>query len=200
MESEQDLIETVAVAIAVAVPLLPPLPPPPLQPFISLMLAPMPPRRDTVTFEEPMPSNPASGEESDEKQSFSSKNKFSSRNSSSKYDFVKVKVRLGDNADHYYILFRFLLSRMLTVTNIPNHVAIKIALELKKLLIDNSLLDVYELFGNYFSGWIPEWIGQKKNLRFLDFSQNLFYETIPSNLGDIIRMTRYWQKFISLSF
>lgn len=26
---------------------------------------------------------------------------------------------------------------------IPNHVAIKIALELKKLLIDNSLLDVY---------------------------------------------------------
>ncbi|KAG6782623.1 hypothetical protein POTOM_012033 [Populus tomentosa] len=31
---------------------------------------------------------------------------------------------------------------MLTVTKIPNHVAIKIALELKKLLIDNSLLDV----------------------------------------------------------
>lgn len=31
---------------------------------------------------------------------------------------------------------------MLTVTKIPNHVAIKIALELKKLLVDNSLLDV----------------------------------------------------------
>ncbi|GAB2265440.1 hypothetical protein Dimus_000495 [Dionaea muscipula] len=67
---------------------------------------------------------------------------FSSRNASSKYDFVKVKVWLGDNADHYYVLSRFLLSRMLTVTKIPNHVAIKIALELKKLLIDNSLLDV----------------------------------------------------------
>ncbi|KAL6007822.1 hypothetical protein ACLOJK_033324 [Asimina triloba] len=85
------------------------------------------------------------------------------RNASSKYDFVKVacpipshrlftdaplflpqvKVWLGDNADHYYVLSRFLLSRMLTVTKIPNHVAIKIALELKKLLIDNSLLDVY---------------------------------------------------------
>ncbi|KAI3977067.1 hypothetical protein MKX01_038440 [Papaver californicum] len=64
------------------------------------------------------------------------------RNASSKYDFVKVKVWLGDNADHYYVLSRFLLSRMLTVTKIPNHVAIKIALELKKLLIDNSLLDV----------------------------------------------------------
>ncbi|XLU92958.1 hypothetical protein S245_007310, partial [Arachis hypogaea] len=51
------------------------------------------------------------GEESDEKQSFSSKNKFSSRNASSKYDFVKVKVRLGDNADHYYVLSRFSLSR-----------------------------------------------------------------------------------------
>ncbi|KAL9249748.1 hypothetical protein AKJ16_DCAP17121 [Drosera capensis] len=65
---------------------------------------------------------------------------FASRNASSKYDFVKVKVWLGDNADHYYVLSRFLLSRMLTVTNIPNHVVIKIALELKKLLIDNSLL------------------------------------------------------------
>lgn len=28
---------------------------------------------------------------------------------------------------------------------IPNHVAIKIALELKKLLVDNSLLDVYDI-------------------------------------------------------
>uniref|UniRef100_A0A0D9XAK6 2-phosphoglycerate kinase n=1 Tax=Leersia perrieri TaxID=77586 RepID=A0A0D9XAK6_9ORYZ len=65
-----------------------------------------------------------------------------SRNASSKYDFVKVKVWLGDNADHYYVLSRFLLCRMLTVTKIPNHVAIKIALELKKLLVDNSLLDV----------------------------------------------------------
>ncbi|CAL1354769.1 unnamed protein product [Linum trigynum] len=62
--------------------------------------------------------------------------KFSSRNAASKYDFVKVKVC-------YYVLSRFLLSRMLTVTKIPNHVAVKIALELKKLLVDNSLLDVY---------------------------------------------------------
>ncbi|XP_065871498.1 uncharacterized protein [Euphorbia lathyris] len=74
-------------------------------------------------------------------QPFSSVN-FSTRNASSKYDYVKVKVWLGDHADHYYVLSRFLLSRMLTVTKIPNHVAVKIALELKKLLIDNSLLDV----------------------------------------------------------
>ncbi|KAH1140957.1 hypothetical protein GLYMA_12G006700v4 [Glycine max] len=87
--------------------------------------------------------SPVSGEDSDDKQrpSFPSV-RFSSRNASSKYDFVKVKVWLGDNADHYYVLSRFLLSRMLTVTKIPNHVAIKIALELKKLLTDNSLLDV----------------------------------------------------------
>ncbi|BAT91324.1 hypothetical protein LR48_Vigan08g210100 [Vigna angularis] len=87
--------------------------------------------------------SPASGEDVDDKQrpAFPSA-RFSTRNASSKYDFVKVKVWLGDNADHYYVLSRFLLSRMLTVTKIPNHVAIKIALELKKLLIDNSLLDV----------------------------------------------------------
>ncbi|KAL6645320.1 hypothetical protein ACP70R_016928 [Stipagrostis hirtigluma subsp. patula] len=64
------------------------------------------------------------------------------RAASSKYDFVKVKVWLGDNADHHYVLSRFLLCRMLTVTKIPNHVAVKIALDLKKLLVDNSLLDV----------------------------------------------------------
>jgi len=77
------------------------------------------------------------------------------RNTSSKYDFVKVRVWLGDNADHYYVLSRFLLSRMLTVTKIPNHVAIKIALELKKLLVDNSLLDVSQsdLEANFLNSW-----------------------------------------------
>ncbi|KAK9292874.1 hypothetical protein L1049_020855 [Liquidambar formosana] len=95
--------------------------------------------------------------------------KFSSRNASSKYDFVKVKVWLGDNADHYYVLSRFLLSRMLTVTKIPNHVAIKIALELKKLLIDNSLLDVSQsdLEANLFKlmerrGYGEEYINRYK--------------------------------------
>lgn len=85
----------------------------------------------------------SSGEESGEKKAEAVPVvRFFSRNASSRYDFVKVKVWLGDNADHYYVFSRFLLSRMLTVTKIPNHVAIKIALELKKLLIDNSLLDV----------------------------------------------------------
>ena len=31
----------------------------------------------------------------------------------------QVKVWLGDNADHYYVLSRFLLCRMLTVTKVP---------------------------------------------------------------------------------
>ncbi|KAA8533877.1 hypothetical protein F0562_031394 [Nyssa sinensis] len=95
--------------------------------------------------------------------------RFSTRNASSKYDFVKVKVWLGDNADHYYVFSRFLLSRMLTVTKIPNHVAIKIALELKKLLIDNSLLDVSQsdLEANLFKlmerrGYGEEYISRYK--------------------------------------
>lgn len=32
---------------------------------------------------------------------------------------LQVKVWLGDNMDHYYILSRFLICRMLTVTKIP---------------------------------------------------------------------------------
>ncbi|KAI3458310.1 hypothetical protein Pfo_014973 [Paulownia fortunei] len=116
-------------------------------------------------------------EEEQEGEDFDHRNKialsaalpFSTRNASSKYDFVKVKVWLGDNADHYYVLSRFLLSRMLTVTKIPNHVAIKIALELKKLLIDNSLLDVSQsdLEANLFKlmerrGYGEEYISRYK--------------------------------------
>lgn len=98
-----------------------------------------------------------------------SSHKSTTRNASSKYDFVKVKVWLGDNADHYYVLSRFLLSRMLTVTKIPNHLAIKIALELKKLLVDNSLLDVSQsdLEANLFKlmerrGYGDEYINRYK--------------------------------------
>ena len=35
---------------------------------------------------------------------------------------------------------------MLTVTKISNHVGIKFSLELKKLLVDNSLLDVSQSY------------------------------------------------------
>ncbi|KAI4323820.1 hypothetical protein L6164_023399 [Bauhinia variegata] len=115
-------------------------------------------------------SSTVSGEESDEKQQPSLPAiRFSTRNASSKYDFVKVKVWLGDNADHYYVLSRFLLSRTLTVTKIPNHVAVKIALELKKLLVDNSLLDVSQsdLEANLFKlmerrGYGEEYINRYK--------------------------------------
>jgi hypothetical protein len=37
----------------------------------------------------------------------------------SKYDFVKVKVWLGENLEHYYILSRFLISRLLTMIKLP---------------------------------------------------------------------------------
>ncbi|XP_050251380.1 uncharacterized protein LOC126698297 isoform X1 [Quercus robur] len=113
--------------------------------------------------------SPNNSGEDTEKDSLLPTIRFSSRNASSKYDFVKVKVWLGDNADHYYVLSRFLLSRMLTVTKIPNHVAIKIALELKKLLIDNSLLDVSQsdLEANLFKlmerrGYGEEYINRYK--------------------------------------
>ncbi|XP_011018342.1 PREDICTED: uncharacterized protein LOC105121415 isoform X2 [Populus euphratica] len=135
--------------------------------------------KEVVMSTSPNYSNHNSGVEDDEEEDgfdhsgnnkrFSAFPSFSSRNASSKYDFVKVRVWLGDNADHYYVLSRFLLSRMLTVTKIPNHVAIKIALELKKLLIDNSLLDVSQsdLEANLFKlmerrGYGEEYINRYK--------------------------------------
>jgi hypothetical protein len=38
---------------------------------------------------------------------------------SSKYDYIKIKVWLGEGLDHYFILSRFLIARMLTVTKVP---------------------------------------------------------------------------------
>jgi hypothetical protein len=37
----------------------------------------------------------------------------------SKYDFIKVKVLLGENLQHYYVLSRFLIARTLAVTRVP---------------------------------------------------------------------------------
>lgn len=68
--------------------------------------------------------------------------------SRSKYDFVKVRVWLSEDAEaadapvHHYVLSRFLVSRVLTVTQMRYHDAIRLALELKKRLVDQQRLDV----------------------------------------------------------
>ncbi|PRW57326.1 P-loop containing nucleoside triphosphate hydrolases superfamily isoform 1 [Chlorella sorokiniana] len=61
---------------------------------------------------------------------------------SSNYDYVKVKIRLGSQLEHYYILSRFLLSRVLTVITLPQHKAVRIALDVKKHLVDQGRLDI----------------------------------------------------------
>lgn len=57
----------------------------------------------------------------------------------SKYDYVKVRVWLNE---HYHVLSRYLITRMLLVTQLPTESAITIALHLKKLLVDSNHLDV----------------------------------------------------------
>jgi hypothetical protein len=84
----------------------------------------------------------------------------------SKYDFVKIRVHLGS---HYYVLSRFLVSRMLQVgvqrlsrcphrgvelfarntvssvsqvINIRNDEAVRLALQLKKALVDSGRLEI----------------------------------------------------------
>lgn len=61
------------------------------------------------------------------------------RLNTSKYDFVQVTVKLQD---HSYVLSRFIVSRMLTVAQVHYKDAIKIALELKKRLVDGGMLEV----------------------------------------------------------
>ncbi|KAI8089169.1 uncharacterized protein BX664DRAFT_332348 [Halteromyces radiatus] len=64
----------------------------------------------------------------------------SQKNSASKYDFVKVRVHLSEQ--HYYVLSRFILCRMLTAAQINYVHALRIALDLKKRLVDKGCLDV----------------------------------------------------------
>ncbi|OZJ05377.1 hypothetical protein BZG36_01995 [Bifiguratus adelaidae] len=61
-----------------------------------------------------------------------------SKTFSSKYDFVKVRVELS--SQHYYVLSRFLVSRMLTAARIRQAHALRIALDLKKRLVDRDIL------------------------------------------------------------
>ncbi|KAJ5068997.1 p-loop containing nucleoside triphosphate hydrolases superfamily protein [Anaeramoeba ignava] len=58
---------------------------------------------------------------------------------SSRYDLIKIRVRL---MDHYYVLSRFLVSQMLMVTKVPHQDSIHIALTLKKNLVDKGCLDI----------------------------------------------------------
>ena len=60
----------------------------------------------------------------------------------SKYDYVKIKVYLDDH--NYFILSRFQLSRMLTFCQIPNSDAVRLSLEVKKLLVDANEHEIRE--------------------------------------------------------
>ena len=74
------------------------------------------------------------------------------RHSSSLYDFVKVRVRLGEaegcaadseaGAPRSHVLSRFLVTRTLTASCVPYESAVKVALEVKKHLVDSDQLDV----------------------------------------------------------
>ena len=63
-----------------------------------------------------------------------------SKNPSSKYDFVKVRVNL--NSEHYYTFSRSLLCRVLQSIGVKVIDAVKMALDLKKLLVDKGKLEI----------------------------------------------------------
>ncbi|KVI07584.1 hypothetical protein Ccrd_014052, partial [Cynara cardunculus var. scolymus] len=104
---------------------------------------------------------------------------------------INVKVWLGDDADHYYVLSRFLLSRMLTVTKIPNHVALKIALELKKLLVDNSLLDVYVIILHLLAIHFGYFRFVSSKISFISQSD------LETNLFKLMKWRGYGQEYIN---
>lgn len=79
-------------------------------------------------------------EQEKNKQTVSKSKTKKHRSSVSKYDFVKVLVYLS--GEHYYVLSRFLISRMLTATQVNYYHAVRIALDLKKHLVDYNELEL----------------------------------------------------------
>eukprot|EP00210_Caulerpa_lentillifera_P000231 g225.t1 len=60
----------------------------------------------------------------------------------SKYDSVKVYVWIAGDSPHSYVLSRYLIARMLTVAKIPYAKSAKLALKLKKQLVDQEQLNI----------------------------------------------------------
>ncbi|KAK7198391.1 hypothetical protein NESM_000798700 [Novymonas esmeraldas] len=59
---------------------------------------------------------------------------------SSKYDVVKVRVHLTEA--HYYVLSRFLLSKMLMFCRVPEDAAVRISLDLKKHFVNSECTSI----------------------------------------------------------
>ena len=57
----------------------------------------------------------------------------------SQYDLVKIKVNIKD---HFYVFSRFLMSRVLTLVKVEEKDAVKITLEIKKELVEQSKLEI----------------------------------------------------------
>ena len=62
----------------------------------------------------------------------------------SKFDMVKIKITIGKNQEHWFILSRFILSRLLKVIGIRNQDCTKIAFEVKRKLIIQGNLTIKE--------------------------------------------------------
>jgi len=77
---------------------------------------------------------PPAGSNLEEQKAHQSYFNVMKRKTYSKYDLVKVKVFLED---HYYVLSRFLMSRILTLIKVPEKDAIKMTLEVKKHLVES---------------------------------------------------------------
>lgn len=60
----------------------------------------------------------------------------------SKYDAVKVYVWLPGASPHSYVLSRYLIARMLTVAKLPYTKSAKLAMMLKKQLVDEEQLNI----------------------------------------------------------
>ena len=62
-----------------------------------------------------------------------------SKPSSSRYDYIKVRVHVGP---HYHVLSRYLLARRLSFTLLPSSLCVHLALRIKKQCVDSGLLDL----------------------------------------------------------
>eukprot|EP00871_Galdieria_phlegrea_P001436 jgi/Galph1/2293/GphlegSOOS_G973.1 len=78
---------------------------------------------------------------------------------SSRYDYVKVRIWLGSN---YYVFSRFTVTQLLMLCRVPQNIAQKIALKLKKQLVDQGLLDIQQSEWSQQLFQVAQWFGIKE--------------------------------------
>ena len=97
---------------------------------------------------------------------------------SSKYDLVKVKISLGEG--NHFVLSRFQLSKQLSFCELPESASSAVALELKKMLVNNGIVELsYQQYTDILFETLRIWGFEGHHTRLFRTMATFFAERLP---------------------